>query len=401
MENSKRDRIYKVIMLVIITAVLTFMVTSIGMYNYYTKTNKGTVQILSKIDISEDTTELDKKIEIVKKYLKENYIGDLDFENMQEQAIKGYVDGVKDDYTEYMTKDEYEDLLVSVTGDYVGIGIYMYQDEKGNIVVLTPMEGSPAQEAGLQPNDIIVSINGEECRNMDSNIASSKIKGIQGTTVELEILREGQTIKTTIERRKIEIADSYSKVLEENIGYIQLTTFDEGCSENIKKYIKDFESKGIKSTIIDLRNNTGGIVTEAINFSEIFLNEGDTIMCSYDKKQKETVIKSQRKKETNMRIVLLVNGYSASATEIVSSALQDNDAATLVGTKTYGKGVMQEIFPLFSGALKITIEEFKTPKGNKINREGITPDIIVEDNVETEDDEQLQKAIEICKQDEV
>lgn len=396
--ESRKDKIYTVIMLVIITVIITFMVTSIGMYNYFINTDNGKIETLVKyIEISEETESLNQKIEVVNKYLEQYYIGDLDISAMQQMAIKGYVEGLEDEYTEYLIKEEYSDLLVSVSGDYVGIGIYMYLDTNGNIVVLMPMEGSPAEEAGLQPNDIIVSINGEICADMDIDEASTKIKGEEGTKVELEILRGTETINKTVERRTVEIPDSSAEVLDGNIGYIELSTFDEDCTSNIKKYLSDFQSKGIESIILDLRNNTGGIVTEAISLSELFVENGDIIMRSYNKKEDETVIKSTNQEPIDMNIVVLVNGYSASATEIVTSALKDNKVATIVGTNTYGKGVMQEIIPLFDGALKVTIEEFKTPNGDKINQQGITPDIVVEDDVTTEEDEQLQKAIEILK----
>lgn len=400
MENSKKDKIYKIIMLVIITAIVTFMVTSIGMYNYLTKTDKGTGILLESIEPSEDTKDISKKMEKIKAYLEKYYIGELDDKKMSEMAIKGYVAGLDDEYTEYLMKEEYEDLLVSVTGDYVGIGIYMYKDsEDGSIVVLMPMEGSPAEEAGLQVGDKIISVDGESCIDMDINVAATKIKGEEGTSVELEILRDNKTIKKTVERRTVEIKDSRSEVLEGNIGYIELTTFDEGCTDNIKKYLSDFQNQGINSVIIDLRNNTGGVVTEAIEFSELFIKRGDTIMRSYNKTDEETVVTSNNTKPIEMKIIVLVNEYSASATEIVTGALQDNKVATIVGTKTYGKGVMQEIIPIFQGeaALKVTIEEFKTPNGNKINKVGITPDEIVENDEETEEDEQLEAALNLLK----
>ncbi len=388
MENNQKNRMYKVTMLVILTAIITFMVTSIGMYNYF-----------SNLTLSQDTDAISNKIEKVKRKLEEYYIGDFDTNKMIETAVKGYVEGVGDEYTEYLTLDEYDDLLISVTGDYVGIGIYMYQNNDGNIVVLSPMENSPAEEAGLEAGDIIVSINGEKCTEMDLNIAASKIKGEKGSTVELEIIRNNETIKKTVERRNVEIKDSTSRVIDGNIGYIGLSTFDEGCAKNIENYLEEFKGQNINSVIIDLRNNTGGIVTEAIDFAELFVKKGDVIMRSYNKTDKETVYKSSSKKTVDMKVVLLVNEYSASATEIVTAALKDNNLATVVGTKTYGKGVMQEVLPMFNGtsALKVTVEEFKTPNGDKINKVGITPDIEVEDNLETDEDEQLQKAVEILK----
>lgn len=384
MGNTKTEKIYRIIMLILVTAIITFMITSIGMYNYFVR-------------MSDDTEAIAKKLEIVKKELEEYYIGDIDTESMTENAIKGYVAGLNDDYSEYLTKEEYEELLISVTGDYVGIGIYMTQDIEGNIIVVSPIIGSPAEEAGLQSGDIIVTINGENCSEMDLNTASTKIKGKEGTTVELEILREKETFTKTVERRTVEIQDSRSEILQGNIGYIELTTFDEGCADKVEQYLLEFQNKGINSVIIDLRDNTGGVVTEAIDFAELFIKRGDIIMRTYNKAENETITKSNNTKPVDMEIVLLVNEYSASATEIVAAALKDNEVATIVGTTTYGKGVMQEVMPLFDGALKVTIEEFKTPNGNEINNIGIMPDELVEDNIETEEDEQLQRAIEILK----
>lgn len=397
MEN-KKNSIYKVVMLVLITAIITFMATSIGMYNYFIGTDNGKIESLVKyIEISKDTENLTEKFELVKKYLEQYYIGELDINSMTEYAIKGYVAGLNDEYTEYLTKAEYEELLISVTGDYVGIGIYMTQDTDGNIVILMPIENSPAELADIQPNDIILSIDGESTLEMDLEVASMKIKGEEGTKVELEILRGTETIKKTVERKTVVIPDSSSEVLEGNIGYIELTTFDENSTENVSNYLADFQADGIESVIIDLRSNTGGIVTEAISFSELFVKNGDIIMRSYNRTDEETVVKSDNKNPVDMNIVVLVDGYSASATEIVAGALKDNKVATIVGTTTYGKGVMQEIQPIFDGALKVTIEEFKTPNGDKIQKQGITPDVIIEDDYQTEEDEQLEKAIEILK----
>lgn len=382
MEKDKKRLAYKITMLILLTATITFMITSIGMHNYYTK-------------IGESTQNLELKLETIKKKLESYYIGEIDTDKMTEAAIKGYVEGLDDEYTEYLTKDEYEELMVGVVGDYVGIGIYMYEDLQGNVVVLLPIEGSPALEEDLQQGDIIKKINGTECTGLDLNLVASMIKGEEGTKVELEILRGTETLNKTITRRKVELQDSYAKILDGNIGYIELLTFDQNCTENVKKHIEDFQSKGVKSLIIDLRDNTGGIVTSAISLSELFIKKDDIIMRSYDKNGKEEIVKSTNKNPIDMEIILLVNEYSASATELFAGAMQDNKVAKLVGVTTYGKGVMQEIIPIFEGALKITIEEFKTPNNNTINKKGITPDEIVEENLATQEDEQLLKAIEL------
>lgn len=398
MESSKANKIYKVIMLILITAIVTFMVTSIGMYNYFVKSEPGRMTVVGNIEKNgDDYKTLNAKLQIVKDFLNKNYIGELDTDKMVEGAIKGYVEGVGDEYTEYLSKDEYEELIVNVTGDFVGIGVYIYKDSEGNLIVLSPIEGSPSEEAGIEAGDRILAIDGENCNEMDINVASSKIKGEAGSTVELEIQRGTETLKKTVTRRTVEISDSASKILDGNIGYIVLSTFDTDCSKKIKKYMEEFQSKGINSVILDLRNNTGGVVEEAVKISELFIDKGNTVLRSYNKTEKETIIKSSSGKYKDINLVVLVNDYSASASEIVTAALKDNKAATIVGIKTYGKGVMQEIQPLFDGAIKITIEEFKTPNGDKINKVGIKPDVEIEIDKDSNEDLQLQKAIEILK----
>lgn len=398
MENNKANKIYKVIMLILITGIVTFMITSIGMYNYFVKTNQGRKAVVESIEKNgDDYSTLNAKLQIVKDYLNDNYIGELNLDKMIEGAIKGYVEGVGDDYTEYLSKDEYEELIVNVTGDFVGIGVYIYKDKDGNLIVLAPMENSPSEEAGIEAGDRILAIDGENCNEMDINVASSKIKGEAGSTVELEIQRGTETLKKTVTRRTVEIKDSASKVLDGNIGYIVLSTFDTDCSKEIEKYMEEFQRKGINSVILDLRNNTGGVVEEAVKISELFIDKGNTVLRSYNKTEKETIIKSSSGKYKDINLVVLVNDYSASASEIVTAALKDNKAATIVGIRTYGKGVMQEIQPLFDGAIKITIEEFKTPNGDKINKVGIKPDVEIEIDKDSNEDLQLQKAIEILK----
>lgn len=409
MDSERKNIVYKSIMLVLITAMLTFMLTTIGIYNYFTKTDKGVKHILDVIIQDEneivakeeagntiDTVDLQTKLSIIKAYLNNKYIGELNEEDMIQSAIKGYVKGLGDDYTEYLTKSEYEELLVNVTGDFVGIGIYMTKDNHGNVIVIAPIEDSPAEEAGLQTGDIITKVNGEECYEIDLDVVSNKIKGEEGTKVKLELVRDGEILEKEVERRHVVIKDSKAEVLEGNIGYIQLITFDENSAANVEKYLDEFEAKGINKVILDLRDNTGGIVTEAISLCELFVKKDDIIMKSYDKAKIETVVKSKNQNPRDVKLILLVNEMSASASEITTGALKDNKVATVIGTTTYGKGVMQEIMPIFNktAGLKLTTEEFLTPNGNKIHKIGIEPDIEVKDNPETEEDEQLERAIQ-------
>jgi len=317
-----------------------------------------------------------------------------------ESAVKGYVAGLGDIYTEYLTKDEYEELMVNVNGNYVGIGIYMTQDNYGNIIVLLPIEGSPAEEAGLKTGDIITKVNGEDCIGMDLSLVANKVKGEEGTTVDIEIQREEEIINKTIERRTVEIEDIEYEVLDNNIGYIQILSFDDGCSNKFETVLNDFMSRGIKSLIIDVRDNGGGIVTEATDIADLFVAKNSNIMIEVDKDGKEKITKAKEEPIINseFKVIILTNENTASASEILVGALKENNIAKIIGDRTFGKGVMQEVVPVSSGgALKLTIKEFLTPNGNKINKEGIKPDIEVENIKDNDIDEQLQKAIQELK----
>lgn len=397
MNFEKKNNIYKSVMLITVTALVTFLITVIGMYNYYVKTEDGLVKTL----VTTETTALDTKIQLIKEYLDEFYLGDTsNEEELIESAVKGYVAGLGDEYTEYLTKEEYEELMVDVNGDYVGIGIYMTQDRYENIVVLLPIEGSPAEEAGIKTGDIITKVNGEECIGMDLSVVASKVKGEEGTTVNLEIQREGEIINKTVERRTVQINQIETQVLEGNIGYIEILAFDDESSKDFEEKLQDLQNKGIKSLIIDVRDNGGGIVDEAIEIAELFVPKDQIIMKEIAKNGKEerTVAKQDTKISSDIKVIILANENTASASEIFIGALKDNGIAKIVGSRTYGKGVMQEVVPVSSGgALKVTIEEFFTPNGDTINKTGITPDVEIEENNSTEEDEQLQKAIELCK----
>lgn len=397
MNFEKKNNIYRAIMIVIVTAMITFIITSVVLYNKYLKPEDGLLKTLS----NKETSSLDTKVNQIKAYLDKFYLGEInDEDKMKEYAIKGYVAGLGDEYTEYLTKDEYEELMIDVNGNYVGIGIYMTQDRYGNIVVLLPIEGSPAEKAGIKTGDIIVKVNGEDVTDMDLSIVSNKVKGEEGSTVELEIQREKEIITKTVERKIIEINQISAKVIDNNIGYVQILSFDGESAKEFETKLKELLDKGIKSLIVDVRDNGGGIVTEATDISELFLPKDKTIMIEVDKEGKEKIIKSEKEAvvDSNIKVAILANENSASASEIFIGALKDNNVAKVIGEKTFGKGVMQEIVPMTTGgALKLTIREFKTPSGNKINNEGITPDIEIKDIEDNQTDEQLQKAINELK----
>lgn len=393
--------VLRVILFAIIIVIATFLGSSVYWKNHYTNTDEGIETVIETIIQKEpiaplsDKT-LEQRIAIIRGFLKDNYIGEIKEQEMLEGALKGYVAGLGDVYTEYLTKEEYEELMVNVTGDFVGIGIYMHADANGNVVVVSTIEDSPAEEAGLQPNDIIVSVDDEDCTGLGADIVSNRIKGKEGTKVKIEISRDGKIIEKEIERRKVVIKDYVTKTINGNIGYIKLTTFDDQCAQNVEKCVDEFIDKGITKIIFDLRDNTGGIVDGAIDICELFIKKGGIIMRTVDKDKNEETIISKNDNPKNVKLVVLTNEMSASASEITTAALKDNEVATIIGTKTYGKGVMQSILQIFNGeaGLKLTIEEFFTPNGDKINTKGIEPHIVVEDDKKTEEDEQLERAIQ-------
>ena len=402
----KRQRIYKNIMLVVLTAFLTFVLTTIYMTNNNNNNNTQSISSLLGLESSNDN-QLTKSIKYVKTILDKYYLNDIDEDKATEGALKGYVASLGDPYTEYIPKDEMEDYKSDLMGNYVGVGIYMAQNTKDNtIVVLTPIKYSPAEEAGIQPGDIIKKINGVEYTGEDMTAAANNIKGEEGSTVTLEIQR-GQEIKTfEIKRKKITTNPVISEKLDSNIGYLEVTSFDEDTAENFKVKYEELKSQGITSLIIDLRNNGGGLVDQALQIADYIVPKGKDLLVTVDKDKKEKIEKSEEDVLIDMPIVVLVNENSASSSEILAGALKDLNEATIVGTTTYGKGVIQQLLTLRSGAgLKVTVEEYYTPNRTKINGVGIEPNEKVElpetvSNhllVQRDQDTQLNKAIEILK----
>lgn len=403
----KRQRIYKTIMLVILTVFLTFILTTIYITNKYNINNDGEQTITSMFDNLSSDDKLSKSLKYIKNILEKNYLRDIDEDKAIEGAIEGYVSSLGDPYTEYVPKDEMEEYTQNLMGNYVGIGIYMAQNTKDNtIVVLTPIKYSPAEEAGILPGDVIKKINDVEYTGEDMTSAANSVKGKEGTVVKLEIQR-GQEIKTfEITRKKITTNPVIAEKLENNIGYLEVTSFDEDTANNFKTKYEELKSQGITSLIIDLRNNGGGLVDEALQIADYIVPKGKELLVTVDKDGKEEVKKAEEDVLIDMPIIVLVNENSASSSEILAGALKDLQEATIVGKTTYGKGVIQQLLTLKNGAgLKVTVEEYYTPNRTKINGVGIEPNEKVElpESVENplllkrEEDTQLQKAIEMLK----
>ena len=399
MEETKGQRIYKIIMLIIITALLSSLITTI-----FIKETIISSSSLESIRENGGTTGIEGALATIRTMIEDEYIGEIDDEQMLEMAIKGYVAGVGDEYTEYYTPEEMQEQLETAVGNYVGIGIYMVVNyEDGIITVLEPMEGSPAESAGLKEGDIINRVEGTEVTKDNVEEMSDAIKGEEGTKVKLEIKREDETFDVEVERKKIEVSHIDSRMLESNIGYIQIADFDGGAAKEFRENYEKLKSEGATSLIIDIRNNGGGVVDESIDILEMICDKGSTLLIEKDKDGNETITTSEEDPIINMPIVVLTNEYSASASEILAGALKDNGKAKIIGEKTYGKGVIQTLYSLSDGSgLKITTAEYCTPNRNSINKIGIEPDIEVklpEDIKELTDknDTQLKKAIEELK----
>ena len=403
MEEKRGLKTYKVIMLVILVAFITFLLTTIGMYQYFTKDGFGKQLVATSSNNQEIANTLTQYRKIIDKY----FLGDIDEEKLKEGAIKGYVEGLGDKYTEYIPKEEMQDYMADTTGNFVGIGIYMVQDTEANkIMVLSPIKGGPAEKAGIQPGDYITAVDGVQYTGEQMTEASNKIKGEEGSKVKLEIQRGTETLNFEITRENVKVNPVEGEVLENNIGYISFSSFDDGTAEEFKAKYEELANKGIKSLIIDLRNNGGGIVDEALEIANYILDKDSVILYEVDKNNNETEEKTTDAPIINMPIVVLTNENTASSSEILAGALKDHGKAKIVGTKTYGKGVIQQLLTLPDGSgLKITSEEYLTPNKTKINGVGIEPDETVELpdsvenilNVERNEDTQLQKAIDLLK----
>lgn len=389
--KGKLAHIYNIIMLIIITALVTFSVTTIVLYKSgetkYIAVTKG------------DTTGLGATLTSFKDLLNKKYLYDMDESKMIEAAIKAYIGAAGDEYTEYFTKEEMESFTTYTTGNYVGVGIYMQADlEKNLILVSSTIKNGPAEGAGLKAGDIISKVNGVTYNASEISEMAANIKGEEGTIVELEIIRNGKTSSYTLVRKSVELYPLEGVVLENNVGYIQLATFDEGCADEFKQVYDELKQKKIKSLIIDLRHNGGGIVSEALQIADYILDKDSQMLITTDKNHNEEVEISKNDPIIDIPVAVLVDNETASASEILAGALKDHKKAMIVGEKTYGKGVIQELYTLNDGSgLKVTIKEYFTPNRNKINKVGITPDYEVSNKEIKDIDYQLQRALELLK----
>lgn len=344
--------------------------------------------------------------------IKEKYYFDIDYEKMNTEIKKAIFSSLGDPYTQYMTEKDMKELQKTSTGKFIGIGVQVSVNENGEVVVVAPIKGGPSQKAGIQAEDIIVKVNDEEVKKNDLESTIKLMRGNEevGSEVKVTVKRivdsKEKILDFTVKREEITTESVISKLLDNGTLYVQITNFAEKTGADFEKAVDEGISKGAKSLIIDLRNNPGGLLTSVKQVADKLLPES-TIMKIVDSKGKETIEKATGK-GIDIPIVVLINKGSASASEVLSVALHDNKKATLVGEKSFGKGIIQSIFPINNGekteGIKMTVAEYFGPNGTKIHKVGLEPDYKVEQKnyskigiEHLDSDSQLKKAIELLK----
>jgi carboxyl-terminal processing protease len=401
---SKTKAFFSVIVAVIITIVITTVAN-----NYFALKNYDKVIITDDKYIEYETMK-DKynKIEYIEGFVDENFLYDIEEGELYEGALKGMLNVLEDPYSEYMTVDEFNDLIEQTSGEYSGIGVYVSVTEDNRIIIVAPIEDTPADQAGLKTGDYISRVNGVEYAGDELSGAIDVMKGKSGTDVDITITREDKEgvesdFDVTITRDNIKIKTIKYDMLEDDIGYIRITTFDQQTDADFKEALNDLESQGITGLVVDLRYNPGGLITSVAEVADELL--GETIITYTQTKYGEREYYYSDKDKIDVPLVLLINEGSASASEILSGAVKDTESGVLIGTKTFGKGIVQRIIPLADGAgLKLTVSEYFTPNDINIHGVGIEPDVYLEMDDDVlygpeyiDEDIQLQRAVEIIK----
>lgn len=367
-------------------------------------TGKGKTQ-----GINLTSEEIEGKLTEIETLMNNYYLDELDSEEIATWLYKGAVAGLGDPYAAYYTEEEYQSMLDTTNGSYCGIGVEISQNiSTGIVTVARVFEGSPAQKAGLLPGDVLYKVGDMEVTGEDLTMIVSKIKGKEHTTVAVSVAREGEDdyLEFQVERETIEVQTVESEMLEGQIGYISISSFDDVTSDQFIQALDKLEGQGMEGLIVDLRDNGGGLVSCVCKILDRLLPEG-LIVYTEDKYGNREEESSDAEHYFDKPLAVLVNGNSASASEIFAGAIKDYGIGTLVGTKTYGKGIVQKIYPLSDGtAVKLTVSKYYTPKGNNIHGIGIEPDVEIELDealekkvvVSKEEDNQLQKARELLMQ---
>lgn len=402
---SRRKTITLVVVLVLVTNLITF-----GLSNFTSITFKDKAHIpVEEYNALKSVYQEFSKVMLVEEYIERNYLRDVDKDKLMEGQLKGLLQSLEDPYSNYMTDEEFASLLEETSGSFGGIGVVVTPGEDNLITVVSPIEDTPGERAGIRSGDKIIEVNGKEflAENMDQ--AVKEMKGEPNTEVVLTIMRnkngrENEILELDIVREIIRVVTVKSDVIDDNIGYIRISSFDDLTYEDFKKDLDKLGEENIEGLIIDLRNNPGGLLDITVKIADELLGQGDIVYTQTKDGKKE--YEKSNKKMVDYPLAILINGGSASASEILSGAVKDHERGVLIGTTSFGKGVVQRIHGFEDGSgIKLTTSEYFTPNGINIHGVGIEPDILVEldEDVEIiglenlEGDNQLKRAIEEIK----
>lgn len=388
MDHNQARKIAKVIAIIVAVAMIitsfSFLMLIPGMYG-----REGAVVYAATKD-----DQLDREMEILKhymEYVKDNYKDSVSYEQLVNGAFNGVIDSLNDPYSVYYGKTgEGQNFIESVSGEFSGIGVSV-ENYNGQCRVVAPIPGTPAEKSGIKTGDVITKINGTDISSKTLDEAVSMMRGEAGTKITITVSRNGQAFSFTLTREKIKNVSVFSKMLENKIGYIQLTSFDGDSDDEIEAALKSLEKQGMKALVLDVRNNPGGLVNTAVNIAQMLIPAGPVTHFEHQGKIVETY-SVDGSAILKVPMVLLVNEGSASAAEILAGALQDSKTATLVGTTTYGKGVAQQYTDFITGAAtKLSMFYFLTPNKNKIDHVGIKPDYTVQNGLNIDEKELTEK----------
>ena len=391
------------ILLVLICAAGTLFYTRWKIAKIQSGTTAGVTS--EKLDL--DLSKVKRKTGEIEALINAYYLDEIDAQQIEDTLYTGMVAGLDDPYSVYYTQEQLESMEEATSGEYSGIGATLSQDpDTKEISVVSCFDGTPAEEAGLLPGDVITGWNGNPVSDMELSELVSKIKTDPDEHLTLSIERDGEELEVELTRRAVEVPTVEYEMLGDQIGYIRLLEFDEVTAQQFEEAMSDLESQGMEKLIIDVRNNPGGVLQTVCDMLDQFLPEG-LIVYTEDKNGKRTEYTSDEEHQFTKPLAVLVNGNSASASEIFAGAIQDYGMGTIVGTTTFGKGIVQKIFYLSDGTgLKLTMAKYYTPKGHDIHKKGIQPDVEVEldedlqnqSSISHEEDNQLKKAISILQE---
>ncbi len=390
---------------VILTSLV--VVLGFGLGQIITDDNNISAGLGSSVTANKDESIINgvflQKVQTIEALIKEGfYLNEVDVDVLREGAYEGIVDALDDIYSVYYTPEETEEVFAQSEGIYYGIGAYVQMDTvSGYAMIANPIKNTPAEEAGLRSGDIIYKVDGEDTGGLDLDQVVLRVKGEEGTFVHLTLIRDGEEIEVDVERRKIESPTVEHEMLDDKMAYVQITQFDDVTVSQFKSALDSIKAAGAQGMILDLRANPGGNLYSVVDIADMLLGEG-LILYTEDKYGEGDEYTSKASKEIDIPIVVLVDGNSASAAEVLSGALKDHGEATLVGTTTFGKGIVQNIRMLKDGSsVKLTTSAYYTPSGANIHGIGIEPDVVVEFDGEAyynEDyDNQLEKAKEVLR----